>query len=206
LIIESLPVGAIMANCYILGCDKTREAVVIDPGGDTAEILKLLAKRHLRVVAIVNTHGHFDHVGGNKRMKDTTRAPILIHAEDAGMLAHLSEFGQMFGMRVENSPPPDRTLAEGDTVEFGHEKLHVLHTPGHSPGGIALLGPGFVVVGDTLFAGSIGRTDFPGGNYEELIRSVRAKLFVLDDRTVVYCGHGPNTTIGREKRTNPFFQ
>ncbi|MFP4474698.1 MAG: MBL fold metallo-hydrolase [Desulfatibacillaceae bacterium] len=206
MIIETLAVGPIQANCIILGCDKTREAVVVDPGGDTADILKLLAKRHLQVKYILNTHGHFDHVAGNKRMVDTTRAPLMIHADDAPMLSELDRFGAMFGMRVENSPPPDKTFADGDEIEFGKEKITVLHTPGHSPGSVSLAGRGFVLAGDTLFAGSIGRTDFPGGSHAQLIDSVRKKLFVLDDKTVVYTGHGPNTTIGREKMYNPFFQ
>lgn len=206
MIIEQLEVGPIMANCYILGCEETGKAAVVDPGDDADRILRLLADRKLTVAAIVNTHGHFDHVGGNQRLKAATDAPLMIHAGDAPMLKRLAADASMFGLSAENSPAPDRTVDEGDSVEFGKLSLTVLHTPGHSPGGIALRGDGCVFVGDTLFAGSIGRTDLPGGNYETLIRSVREKLFVLPDDTRVFCGHGPETTIGREKKHNPFFR
>jgi len=206
LIIKNLEVGPIMANCYILGCEETKEAVVIDPGDDADQILMTLAKSGLKVKYIINTHGHFDHVGANKKMKSATGAPILIHEGDVPMLSRLSTDATMFGLSVENSPEPDQKIADGDIISFGNLKLKVLHTPGHSPGGVALHIKGSVFVGDTLFSGSIGRTDLPGGNYDTLISSVRNKLFTLSEDTKVYCGHGPATTIGKEKAYNPFFR
>jgi hydroxyacylglutathione hydrolase len=200
-----LIVGPIQANCFILGCERTREAAVIDPGGDVDEILMTLAKDKLRSVYIINTHGHFDHAADNKRLKEVTGAELLIHRADAPMILHQKTSGEMWGMKVDNSPAPDRYLEEGDVVTFGEISLKVLHTPGHSPGGISLVTDKIVFVGDTIFAGSIGRTDFPGGDYDGLIRSVREKIFPLGDDVVIYPGHGPKTTVGRERRSNPFF-
>jgi len=198
-------VGPIQSNCYILGCDRTRLAAVIDPGGDADKILITLAKDKLRCFYIINTHGHFDHAADNKRLKEVTGAQLLIHRTDAPMILHQKTSGGMWGMKVDNSPPADRYLEEGDIITFGDLSLKVLHTPGHSPGGISLVTDKMVFVGDTLFAGSIGRTDFPGGDYDGLIRNVREKIFTLDDDVVVYPGHGTKTTVGRERRTNPFF-
>ncbi len=206
MILENLEVGPIMANCYILGCEETKEAAVIDPGGDPDRILRAVDRMGLAVKLIINTHGHFDHVGANKQLKDATGAPILIHEGDAPMLGHLSQAAASFGLSVENSPTADTMPADGDTLTFGRITLKVLHVPGHSPGGIALQTEDAVFVGDTLFSGSIGRTDLPGGNFDKLIASVRTKLFTLPDETRVFCGHGPATTIGREKRYNPFFR
>lgn len=193
-----------MANCFIVGCEKTRKAAVIDPGDESSRILMKLAEQKLTVEYIINTHGHFDHVGANRKMKEATGARLVIHPLDQPMLNHLAETSAAFGMSVENSPPPDQTVQDGDTLSFGEITLNVLHTPGHTPGGICLHTDGVVFVGDTLFAGSIGRTDFPGGDFDTLIASIRNKLFPLGDRVIVYTGHGPETTIGREKRYNPF--
>jgi len=204
LIIKSLEVGPIMANCYILGCEETKEGAVIDPGDETHRILSALADAKLKVKYILNTHGHFDHVGGNKKMKEATGAEILIHSMDAPMLKQLSASAAAWGLSSEDSPPPDRMLDEGDTVSFGNITLKVIHTPGHTPGGISFFTDKKVFVGDTLFMGSIGRTDFPGGDFETLISSIRNKLFVLGDDVKVFTGHGPETSIGREKRSNPF--
>jgi glyoxylase-like metal-dependent hydrolase (beta-lactamase superfamily II) len=179
-----------MVNCYIVGCKETKEAAVIDPGGDVPRIVTELAKRELTVKYILNTHGHWDHTGGNDELKRITKAPLLIHAADAGGV----------------NERPDGFLEEGKEVRFGTYRLAVLHTPGHSPGGVCLHSPGVVFSGDTLFAGSIGRTDLPGGSYEDLIDGVRKKLFCMEDDTRVYPGHGPTSTIGQEKRYNPFFR
>jgi len=205
MILRMLVVGPIQANCYILGCERTREAAVIDPGGDSDKILIALAKDKLRCVYIINTHGHFDHSAENRRLKEVTGAQLLIHRADAPMILHQGASGRSWGMNVDNSPPPDRYLEEGDIITFGDISLKVLHTPGHSSGGISLFSDKMVFVGDTLFAGSIGRTDFPGGDHEGLIRNVREKIFPLGDDVVVYPGHGPKTTVGRERRTNSFF-
>ena len=204
MIIKTLAVGPIMANCFILGCEKTRDAAVIDPGAEADRILLALAESSLTVKWILNTHGHFDHVSANKPLKDATGAPIMIHAEDAPMLAQLSSSAAAWGMKAENSPAPDRYLNEGDTIPFGSITLRVLHTPGHTRGGVSFQTDGHVFVGDTLFAGSIGRTDFPGGSFEALKRSIQDKLFVLPDDVQVHTGHGPSTTIGTERRSNPF--
>ena len=204
MIIKTLAVGPIMANCFILGCEETLEAVVIDPGDEADRILRALAESKLTVKWIINTHGHFDHVSANKPMKDATGAPILIHADDAPMLDELSHSAAAWGLKADNSPAPDRFLNDGDEIRFGKITLSVLHTPGHTRGGVSLHTDGHVFVGDTLFAGSIGRTDFPGGSFESLKNSIQKKLFVLDDDVQVHTGHGPSTTIGDERRTNPF--
>ena len=204
MIIKALPVGPIMANCFIVGCEKTKEAVVIDPGDEADRILLELADEKLTVKHIINTHGHFDHVGANKPLKAATGADIAIHAADAPLLAQLAASASAFGLACEDSPPPDRTLDEGDQIGFGELTLKVLHTPGHTPGGISLYSNGCVFVGDTLFAGSIGRTDFPGGDYDTLIASIHNKLFPLGDDVRVFTGHGPETSIGSERRYNPF--
>jgi hydroxyacylglutathione hydrolase len=205
LIIKALEVGPIQSNCYIVGCEETLKAAVIDPGDETQRILMTLADAKLTATHIICTHGHFDHVGGNKKLKAATGAAIAIHRFDAHMLSSLSVAAGAWGFPVDDSPPADILVDEGDSILIGNIKLRVLHTPGHSPGGISLYGDGVVFVGDTLFAGSIGRTDFPGGSYSTLISSVTNKLFPLGDDVQVFSGHGPATTIGREKRYNPFF-
>ena len=204
MIIKTLAVGPIQANCYILGCEETLEAAVIDPGDETDRILHALAESSLTAKLIINTHGHFDHVSANKRLKEVTGAPILIHSLDAPMLNQLASSAAAWGLAADNSPRPDRELNDGDEVTFGNTILKVIHTPGHTPGGISLYAADFVFVGDTLFAGSIGRTDFPGGSFEALKESIRKKLFVLGDDVKVYAGHGPPSTIGEERRSNPF--
>jgi len=204
LIIKELAVGPIMANCFIVGCEDTRKAVVIDPGDDSDRILLSLAESKLTVKYIINTHGHFDHVGANRKMKEATGAELMIHPSDSPMLGLLTSAAASFGLSAENSPGADKEIVDGDIISFGKVELKVIHTPGHSPGGVSLYTKGHVFVGDTLFAGSIGRTDFPGGDYNTLISSVQKRLFPLGDDTRVYCGHGPQTTIGQEKKFNPF--
>ena len=204
MIIKKLTVGPIQANCFILGCEKTKEAVVIDPGDEADRILLTLAQSELKVKYIINTHGHFDHVGANKRLKEVTGADLMIHKEDVPMLGQLTATAGSFGLSAENSPGPDNLLEDGETITFGEITLQVIHTPGHSLGGVSLSTNGALFVGDTLFAGSIGRTDLPGGDYDVLIASIQNKLFPLGDDVTVYTGHGPETTIGVEKRTNPF--
>ncbi|MBN1504808.1 MAG: MBL fold metallo-hydrolase [Candidatus Eisenbacteria bacterium] len=202
--LRKMVVGQMDTNCYILGCDATGEGAVIDPGGDADAIKSAIEDMGLTIRVILNTHGHVDHMAANAEMKRATGAELAIHEFDAGMLtdpvANLSS--SAFGPVV--SPAPDRLLAEGDTVKVGTLVLNVLHTPGHTQGGICLLGRGYVFTGDTLFAGSVGRSDFPGGDHTVLIHSVRTRLLCLADTTIVLPGHGPNTTIGNEKESNPF--
>ena len=204
MIIKKLSVGPIQANCFILGCEKTKEAAVIDPGDEADRILLTLAESKLKVKYIINTHGHFDHVGANKRLKEVTGADLMIHQEDVPMLEQLTATAGSFGLSAENSPGPDKLLEDGETITFGEITLQVIHTPGHSPGGVSLYTNGALFVGDTLFYGSIGRTDLPGGDYGILIASIQNKLFGLGDDVTVYTGHGPETTLGYEKETNPF--
>lgn len=204
MIIQKLAVGPIQANCFILGCDASKEAAVIDPGDDADRILMALAKAELKVKYLINTHGHFDHVGANKRMKEATGAQIACHPDDEPMLVELSRSAAMFGLSAENSPPADILLKDGDEIAFGQIALKVIHTPGHSPGGICLYTQGHLFAGDTLFMGSIGRTDLPGGDYDTLISSIKTRLLDLPEDTIVYTGHGPETSIGNEKRMNPF--
>jgi len=193
-----------MANCYIVGCEETLEAAVIDPGDEAERILQVAAGSNLRLKYILNTHGHFDHVGANRQVKEATGAELLIHRLDAPMLDQLSTMASGFGLSAENSPPPDRMLEGGETISFGTIDMEVIHTPGHSPGGVTFFANGSVFVGDTLFAGSIGRTDFPGGDFNTLISSIQKRLFVLGDSVKVYPGHMDKTTIGQERRFNPF--
>lgn len=205
MILRAMPVGPLQANCFIIGCEQTHHAAVIDPGGDADRILLALAKDKLTLKTIINTHGHFDHVSANKQLKTSTGAELMIHAKDAPMLSQLSSGAAAWGLNSEDSPAPDRLLDEGDTVSVGDTiELKVFHTPGHTPGGISLYADGVVFVGDTLFAGSIGRTDFPGGDFNTLINSIQTKLFTLPDNVAVYTGHMEPTTIGREKKFNPF--
>jgi len=207
LIFDSLETGPIMTNTYIVGCSETRQAAVVDPGGHVGAILSALQRHELECRLIVNTHAHFDHVGGNAELKKRTGAKICIHPEEAPLLKNLSRQGLMFGLRVEDSPPPDRFIREGDVLEVGKLKLRVLDTPGHSPGSVSLVveGEGRILVGDLIFQGSVGRTDLPGGSHETLIRSVEDKIFTFPPKTQLYPGHGPSTSVGVEMKSNPFF-
>lgn len=204
MMIEALPVGPLQVNCYIVGCEKTREALVVDPGDEGGRILAALDRAGLRTKLVVNTHGHFDHIGANAFLVEKTGAELLIHEKDVPLLAQSERHAELFGLSVVPSPAPTRTLSGGEELSVGELRIRVIHTPGHSPGGICLLVDGHLFAGDTLFAGSIGRTDLAGGNHEQLLAAIREQLLVLPEATVVHPGHGPDTSIGREKRNNPF--
>jgi glyoxylase-like metal-dependent hydrolase (beta-lactamase superfamily II) len=204
MILESLPTGPLQVNCYIVGCETTGLAAVIDPGGDVEQILDRLQQNDLRLQMVINTHGHFDHVGGNRGLLEATGVELLMHQDDKQLLDLAAEHAAAYGLSAEQSPAPQRLLLGGENLQLGELIIKVLHTPGHTPGGISLYVEDQVIVGDTLFAGSIGRTDLPGGDYQQLIDSIRDKLLPLPDATVAHPGHGPATTIGREKVFNPF--
>ncbi|MBC7764873.1 MAG: MBL fold metallo-hydrolase [Hyphomonadaceae bacterium] len=201
--IHILPIGAYQANCYIIADEQTLEAMIIDPGGQPKKIIEVLEKNHYHVKYIVVTHGHGDHIGACDAIRDLTKAPLLVHAEDAHMLtdekANLSGFvGQSFAAKA-----ADKTLVDGEQLSVGKQIFTVIHTPGHTAGGICLYTEGHVFTGDTLFLESIGRSDFPGGDEGALIDNIKNKLFTLPEQTVVYPGHGGKTTIAREKIHNP---
>ncbi len=204
--IIQLEVGSLGTNCYIVWCEATKKAVVIDPGGDPARILSEIQREGLSVEAIINTHGHADHVMANTKIMEATHAPLWIHSADADMLGSGSRNLSAFLGGATSCGTADRLLKDGEVLPVGEFSLTVLHTPGHTPGGISLLADNAVVVGDTLFAESIGRTHFPGGSYAQLINSIKTKLMTLDDDVKAYPGHGPATTIGWERRQNPFIQ
>ncbi|MDH4100717.1 MAG: MBL fold metallo-hydrolase [Nitrospirota bacterium] len=204
--IKMVTVGPLGVNCYIISCDRTKEGVVVDPGGDADYILEEVRRHEVSVKYILNTHGHFDHVGANDEVKKATGAEVRIHPADERLLADASDHGAMFGVPTKSQAAADGPLEDGMVLSVGDVSLTVLHTPGHTKGGVCLAGDGFVVTGDTLFAGSVGRTDFPGGNYGQLIRSIREKLFPLADASVVLPGHGPTSTMAHEKRSNPFIK
>ena len=203
---EILPVGPLQCNCSIVGDESSREAIVIDPGDEISAILDVIKKHKLTVKQIVVTHAHIDHVGGAMKLKQATGAPILLNENDSALLAMLDVQASWLGMRPPGDVAIDQNVAEGDVVQAGSLQAQVMHTPGHTEGSICLLfAPQKVLIaGDTLFAGSIGRTDLPGGNYKKIIDSLQGKLLSLADETLVIPGHGPATTIGRERESNPF--
>lgn len=201
-----LEVGNLGTNCYIVWCEQTHKAIVIDPGADAERILAAIRAKQLTVEYIVNTHGHADHIGALTTIKEATGAPVLIHSADAAMLTSGTKNLSVFLGAELLCPPPDQLLKASDTIIAGTVKLTVRETPGHTLGGICLIGDGIVFSGDTLFAESIGRSDFPGGSHKQLIASIINELMILPDEWVVYPGHGADTTIGWERQHNPFLR
>ncbi len=200
-----LEVGPLAENTYVVGHPASGGAVVIDPGDEGEGILRLVESQKMTLERILLTHGHFDHVGGVRFLKERTGAGVCIHPEDADWMRNAPRQAAMFGLAVPEPPPPDVLLAEGDVIRLSDQEFRVLHTPGHSPGHVTFLVGGMAFVGDLIFAGSIGRTDLPGGSHEALLRSVREKIFTLPPETILLPGHGPATTVEQEKRSNPFF-
>jgi len=223
---EVLPVGWLQCNCSILGDPETREALVLDPGDEVDRVLDVLARHSLTVRLIVSTHAHIDHVGGLQKLHAVTGAPVVMHGDDLDLYHHLDMQAAWLGVRPPETARVDQVLREGDTLRWGRFAANVLHTPGHTPGSVSLYLPpdaeklissseprggssaedGKLFAGDTLFAGSIGRTDLWGGSMPKILRSIHEKLLVLPDRTLVYPGHGTSTTIGQERAANPFLQ
>jgi glyoxylase-like metal-dependent hydrolase (beta-lactamase superfamily II) len=191
-------------NSYLLICEKTGKSVLVDPGENPDVLLRRLAERASPPEFILNTHGHLDHVAGNAAVRETTGAPILMHRADRFLLDSFSQQAAMFGLTLPQPPVPDGDLVAGESLTFGETTLEVLGAPGHSPGSVVLATEGCALVGDVLFAGSIGRTDLPGGDLATLLRSIRATLLPLGDPVRVYPGHGPPTTIGAERAQNPY--
>ena len=240
MIFETFAVGPLQCNCIIVGCEQTREALVVDPGDEVDRILQVLDHHNLRVTGLLHTHAHFDHVGATKPVKEATGAPVYLHKEDEFLYQNLALQVAMFGLKAPEMTNIDHWFKEGDVVKAGTLSAQILHTPGHSPGSVSFhlsdvgaraatqdadppmpthpaLGKakpdprlpavaGKLLSGDTLFAGSIGRTDLWGGSFEQIMQSIRTRILVLPDETEVYPGHGPPTTVGQEKRTNPFLQ
>ena len=201
---ETVVVGALETNCYLVYCQKTRECAVVDPGAEAQKIFRIIYEKNLKPTVLINTHGHVDHVGANKDIKEKFNIPLYIHASDSPMLDKVQQSELSFFLGAKNSPSPDHFLQDGDSVEVGKSFLQVIHTPGHSPGSVSFLGDGFLISGDTLFCGGVGRTDFPGGSWEELRNSIKNKILNRPDETIILPGHGPSTTVEREKNSNPF--
>lgn len=223
---EILPVGILQCNCSILGDEASCSAIVVDPGDNIAEIMDILNRHRLRVEYIVITHAHVDHIGGAKKLKDLTGAPVYLNENDIEIYGMISEQARWIGIQAPERTSIDVLLRHGDVIECGKIQATVLHTPGHTQGSVSLLIPSSakdaaspgdtgqdmlptgptLLAGDTLFRDSIGRTDLPGGDFQKIIRSIHEKLLALDDQTIVVPGHGPLTTIGRERERNPFLQ
>lgn len=204
--IIKLEVGNLGANCYIVYCEKTLKGAVIDPGGNGQDIINILKREKIQTLAIINTHGHADHIGDNDKIKEYSGAPVLIHEKDAAMLISPQKNLSLYIGQSLICKPADRLLADGDTIQVGEMELQVLHTPGHTSGGICLKINEVVFSGDTLFEQSVGRSDFPGGSHNQLIKSIKEKLLILTDTTKIFPGHGAETTIGYERYNNPFIQ
>jgi hydroxyacylglutathione hydrolase len=226
LIHEILPVGMLQCNCHIVGDPQSLEAIVIDPGDDAERILEVINRHHLKVTAIVVTHAHIDHVIGLRRVHQATGAPVYVHADDLDLYRMLEVQATWLGWKTPESANVDQVVRDGDVIRWGRYQAQILHTPGHTPGSVCVYMPpdapaelpdapaaksaprgvGRLFAGDTLFAGSIGRTDLWGGSFEGIIRSLKGKLLELPDDTMVYPGHGEGTSIGMERATNPFLQ
>ena len=211
MILESAAVGPFFKNGYVVGCERTRKAVFIDPGDEVEQLLDFIREEELNVTHILLTHAHVDHVSGVAEAKRALGAPIYLHKDDLFLYQNAVRTGMMFGLTVEEPPPVDVFYDGEGPIVFGDYEVRVLHTPGHCPGGVCLAvrqngdaGPPHLFVGDTLFAGSIGRTDLPGGDYETLLASITGVLFTFPDESIVYSGHDAETTIGRERASNPF--
>jgi len=201
-----MPAGVYAANCYIVFSEKTQKGIIIDPGGDVEDLINVINEKHIELEYIVLTHGHGDHIGGVKELKNKYNIPILIHGDDIELIQdgkkNLSNIMAMGSIEF----IADKILKDGDIIEFGDISALVLHTPGHTKGGICLKIDNYIITGDTLFKGSIGRTDLLGGDYEELINSIKTKLLVLSDETIVLPGHGQPSSIGKERNSNPFLK
>jgi hydroxyacylglutathione hydrolase len=203
-----LPVGLLQCNCSIFGDEQTREAIVIDPGDEIEKIMEVLERHQLKVKAIVITHAHIDHVAGAHKLRASTGAPVYMNERDTELLDALDMQAKWLGVKTPARVEVDSTAGDGGVLHLGPAGFHVLHTPGHTQGSLSLWIPeeNKLIAGDTLFRDSIGRTDLPGGNTRQILSSIKTRLFELPDQTVVIPGHGPNTTIGREKKQNPFLQ
>ena len=202
--VVQIPNGQFAENCYFVIDEPSGTCVIVDPGEEAGLIAHKLSAAGVQPVGIWLTHAHIDHVLGVPRLKADTKVPVYLHPADRVLYDHVPEQAQMFGMRAESMPAPDRALAHGDILPVGGVSFRVRHAPGHSPGSVVFEGEGVVFTGDVLFQGSIGRTDLPGGDTATLVRSIERELLTLPDSTIVYSGHGPETTVGRERRTNPF--
>jgi glyoxylase-like metal-dependent hydrolase (beta-lactamase superfamily II) len=204
--VHVLPVGPLQENCAVVEHVATRTAAVVDPGDEGEAILEFLSERGLSLSLILVTHGHFDHVGAIGVLKAKTGASVFAHPADVELMGRAESHGALYGIPVDPVPPPDALVGDGDSIPFGEGAFEVRHTPGHSAGSVTYVLGGWAFVGDLIFAGSIGRTDLPGGSMPALLKSVREKIFTLGDDVVLVPGHGPDTTVGREKRGNPFFE
>lgn len=202
--IQSFTGGSFAQNTLLVACARTRAAILIDPGAATPQALRAARAGEYKIAQIVLTHAHLDHVEGVAEAKLATSAPILLHPADLPLYAGAPQQATWFGMRLEPLPPVDASLAEGEPVRFGDCELAVRFTPGHAPGHVILIGDGVAIVGDCIFAGSIGRTDLPGGDLQELMHSIRTQILTLPDATTLFAGHGPETTVGHERVSNPF--
>jgi hydroxyacylglutathione hydrolase len=206
LVVKMLAVGPFQANSYVIKCSETGEGAIIDPGDEDELILEVTDREQVEVRYILVTHAHIDHIGALKPVKNATGARVLMHRDDQFLLDGVGAQAVSFGLSVDGGAGVDEYVDDGDAFSIGKLEVNVIHTPGHSPGGVCYRIGNAVFVGDTLFAGSIGRTDLPGGSYEQLIRSITEKLIPLGDDIEVFCGHGPQTTIGEERLSNPFLR
>jgi hydroxyacylglutathione hydrolase len=201
---ERVVVGALETNCYLVYCKQTMDCAVVDPGAEPEKIVHVIEQKGLRPSVLINTHGHVDHVGANQDIKEKYDIPLCIHSLDRSLLRNILNSTMGFFMGAKKSPPPDRFIEEGEEIHIGNSRLKVIHTPGHSPGSVSLSGDGFLLSGDVLFCGGVGRTDLPGGSWAELEKSIKNKIYSFPDDTLILPGHGPLTTIGQEKKSNPF--
>lgn len=201
---KEIVVGGLETNCYLVYCEETLQCAVVDPGAEPERIFLEIAEAELKPVVIINTHGHVDHIGANRDMKDHFGVPLYIHAADSPMLGKIQQLELSLFLGAKDSPPADHLMSDGEEIKIGNSVLRVLHTPGHSPGSVSLLGDGFLLSGDTLFFEGVGRTDLPGGSQKQLEQSLREKVMTLSDETVILPGHGPLTSVGQERVNNLF--